>query len=141
MTTLKRDSLMSATGGSSSAWRLPRPQSPASFSLILALYSALALPYLVWRSTVINWDVWFAPVLYAAEFYGVLSTGLFLWMTRVINFPRHRPARRQRLQYSQQPRLVHGATVCEPEDLIVAGQLRASQAGPHQRPSWDSGKD
>jgi cellulose synthase/poly-beta-1,6-N-acetylglucosamine synthase-like glycosyltransferase len=74
--------------------RYVRVRSPASFSLLLALYSTLALPYLVWRSTVINWDVWFAPVLYAAEFYGVLSTGLFLWMTRVINLPRHRPARR-----------------------------------------------
>ncbi len=74
--------------------RYVRVHSPASFSLILGLYSALALPYLVWRSTVINWDVWFAPALYAAEFYGVLSTALFLWITRVITVPRHRPVRR-----------------------------------------------
>ncbi len=76
--------------------RYARMQSPASFTLILGIYSTLALPYLAWRSTVINWDVWFAPLLYLAEFYGVLSTGLFLWMTRVINVPHHRPAPRGR---------------------------------------------
>lgn len=67
--------------------------SPASFGVLLVVYVALVLPYLLWRATVINWDVWFGPLLYVSELYGVLSTALFLWVTRVIVVPRHRRTR------------------------------------------------
>jgi len=60
---------------------------------LLVIYSVLAAPYLLWRATVVNLDVWFGPVLYVAELYGIMSTVLFLWMTRVIIVPCHRPAR------------------------------------------------
>ncbi|HEY1539244.1 MAG TPA: glycosyltransferase [Solirubrobacteraceae bacterium] len=78
-------------GGGTERVREVRCETPASFAVLLVVYGALAGPYLIWRETVINWDVWFAPLLYLAEFYGVLSTVLFLWMTRVITTPEHRP--------------------------------------------------
>ena len=61
--------------------------------VLLLAYALLALPYLLWRATVVNVDVWFGPLLYVAELYGILSTVLFLWMTRIITVPPHRPAR------------------------------------------------
>lgn len=70
-------------------------RSPASYTALLVVYLALGVPYLTWRATVVNWDVWFAPILYLAELYGILATALFLWMTRVIAVPRHRPAHGQ----------------------------------------------
>lgn len=56
-------------------------------SVLLAFYSLIALPYLVWRSTIINWDVWYGPLVYGAELYGIITTWLFLGITRKIHHP------------------------------------------------------
>lgn len=62
------------------------------FDAILYLYGLVVLPYLAWRLTIVNTDVWYGPALYAAELYGVVTTFLFLWMTRKVSVPVHREA-------------------------------------------------
>lgn len=66
-----------------------RPMRPG-LAALWPLYALAAAPYLVWRLTIVNWDIWFGPVIYAAELYGVLTTLLFLWMTWRVNVPVHR---------------------------------------------------
>jgi cellulose synthase (UDP-forming) len=49
---------------------------------ILAAYLLIAAAYLAWRSTVVNWDAVYGPIVYAAELYGGFMTALFLWVVR-----------------------------------------------------------
>lgn len=62
---------------------------------LLYVYLIIALPYITWRATVINWAVWYGPLVYLAECYGVLTTILFLAITQKIYLPVHRPVSRR----------------------------------------------
>lgn len=57
------------------------------FPALLYVYLLVALPYIVWRSTIINFDSWYGLPVYLAELYGVISTGLFLFVTQKIYHP------------------------------------------------------
>jgi len=87
----------------------PRDAAPAPYRVRLAarhesplrdgifyLYLVLAAPYLVWRLSIVNWGAWFGPIVYLAEFYGVITTLLFLWMARRMFYPVFRQAAHQR---------------------------------------------
>jgi cellulose synthase (UDP-forming) len=67
-----------------------RPERPG-FAAILPLYVGAALAYYLWRSTIVNWHVWYGPLLYTVEIYGAVATGMYLWMTRHMDLPVHRP--------------------------------------------------
>lgn len=52
------------------------------------IYVAAAVYYLVWRlSGTVNWAIWYGPVLLAADLYGIITTGLFLYIVRSIYDP------------------------------------------------------
>ena len=50
-------------------------------------------PYLVWRTVIVNWHVWFGPIIYAAELYSIFMTVSSLWILHKVHVPIHRPAR------------------------------------------------
>jgi cellulose synthase/poly-beta-1,6-N-acetylglucosamine synthase-like glycosyltransferase len=50
---------------------------------------------LLWRFTIINWHIWYGPLTYGAELFGVITTALFLWMTQKIYDPVYRQPTRQ----------------------------------------------
>ncbi len=58
---------------------------------LMYIYIALVIPYLTWRITVINWDIWYGPLVYLAELYGGIMTMSFLAITQKIYIPIHRP--------------------------------------------------
>lgn len=63
--------------------------------VLFYVYAVLIFPYLVWRLSVINWDIWYGPLIYLADLYGAITTALFLWLARRIDVPVHRPIRRK----------------------------------------------
>ena len=73
--------------------RFRQADTPAWFSWLLGLYAVLLGPYLVWRTVIVNWDVWFGPIIYAAELYGIFMTVSSLWILHKVQVPIHRPAR------------------------------------------------
>ena len=70
-----------------------RADTPAWFSWLLGLYAVLLGPYLVWRTIIVNWHVWFGPIIYGAELYGIFMTVSSLWILHEVHVPIHRPAR------------------------------------------------
>lgn len=66
-------------------------QEPVWFPFLLYLYAIVTPIYLIWRSTLTNWDIWYGPVLYFAEIYGIITTGLFLLISQKVYTPVHRP--------------------------------------------------
>ena len=55
---------------------------PAHFPALLATFMTLAVVFVVWRTVVVNWHVWFGPVAWLAEMFGVLTTVLFILTVR-----------------------------------------------------------
>src|SRR3954464_3200968 len=73
--------------------RLPEsPWMPALFWL----WVVVAVPFVVWRVYVVNWDYWLGPLLLLPELFGVLLTGLFLGTAQQMHMPIHRPTRLER---------------------------------------------
>lgn len=68
----------------------------SGFRLVLPLYLALALAYLVWLASNLDWGIWVGPVLFAAMLFSVLRASMFLWLTRTILDPVHRRTRLER---------------------------------------------
>lgn len=66
-------------------WR--RLKEPFWFPSLMYVYLAISLPYLVWRTTIINWNVWYGVLTYLAEAFGILMTGLFLFVTQKVYLP------------------------------------------------------
>jgi cellulose synthase/poly-beta-1,6-N-acetylglucosamine synthase-like glycosyltransferase len=58
-------------------------------------YFIVALPYITWRFTIINWDSWTGLVMYLAELYGVFTTGLFLFVSKKVFIPLKNPVLRK----------------------------------------------
>ncbi len=56
-------------------------------------YAAIALPFAIWRITAVNWLFIGGPLMLAADFYGVTTGLLHLWMIRDVYYPIHRPWR------------------------------------------------
>jgi cellulose synthase/poly-beta-1,6-N-acetylglucosamine synthase-like glycosyltransferase len=73
--------------------RFERERVPPWRTAVLFGYLAVALAYLGWRATIINWGIWYGPLLYVAEVYGVLMTSTLVWLVRRIDLPIHRPTR------------------------------------------------
>ena len=59
---------------------------------LVYVWAAVAVPYLAWRFSVVDWGVWYAGPMYAAELFGSVTMLAFLWVTREIHVPLHRPA-------------------------------------------------
>src|ERR1700712_1865403 len=55
--------------------------------LVWYSYFIVTVPYIVWRSTVVNWHIWYGPLMYLAEIYGILTTALFLFVARKVFVP------------------------------------------------------
>ena len=70
---------------------LVRRNEPRWMGYLAYPYLAIALTYLVWRSTVIAWDVWYGPVTYLAELFNLVSTVMFVVIAREIHDPVFRP--------------------------------------------------
>jgi cellulose synthase (UDP-forming) len=84
-------------------------------------YFGVALTYLIWRSTVIAWDVWYGPLVYIAELYNLVCTGLFVVIAREIHDPVFRPTALKKTVD------VFIATYTEPLDVlepVVIGAMR-----------------
>lgn len=63
---------------------------------MLPLYATAALAYVLWLTSIVDWGVWLGPLLYVAILFSILSTLAFLWMTRTILVPIHRPTKLDR---------------------------------------------
>ncbi|MEJ0073417.1 MAG: hypothetical protein WDN27_05055 [Candidatus Saccharibacteria bacterium] len=50
-------------------------------------YYAVAAVYLVWRTGVINWHSPYGILIYLAELYGIITTGLFLFVSQKVFVP------------------------------------------------------
>ena len=85
----------SAASASSAGYQVQFRQAdtPAWFSWLLCLYAVLLGPYLVWRTVIVNWNVWFGPIIYGAELYSIFMTASSLWILHKVQVPIHRPAR------------------------------------------------
>jgi cellulose synthase (UDP-forming) len=51
---------------------------PVYFPALYVSFLTLAGAYAVWRTSVINWGVWFGPVAWVTEMFGLIMTMLFL---------------------------------------------------------------
>ena len=100
---------------------LRRRVEPRWMVLLAYPYLAVASSYLVWRSSVIAWDVWYGPLVYVAELFNLISTVLFVVIAREIYDPVFRPTRLTKTVD------VIIATYTEPLDVlepVVIGAMR-----------------
>ncbi len=51
---------------------------PAYLRPLLVTFFAFAVIFAVWRTAVVNWEVWFGPIAWLAEMFGLLTVVLFL---------------------------------------------------------------
>jgi len=74
-------------------WR--RKKESKWYPALFLVYLGFALTYLIWRTTIINWHVWYGCLVYAAELYGIVTTSLFLFVTQKVYLPvAHKPKRK-----------------------------------------------
>jgi cellulose synthase/poly-beta-1,6-N-acetylglucosamine synthase-like glycosyltransferase len=67
-----------------------RPDRPG-LRWVLVAYVPIAIAYVLWLGAAVRWTAWSGPVMFAVLLFNVLTTTLFLWMTRTILAPVHRP--------------------------------------------------
>lgn len=84
------------TADHAGAWRVEyqRLSEPAWFPVIFWLYLPLAIAYLCWRPLIVNWATPLGPLMFGVEIFTVFNTTLYLWMTRTVWVPVHRPVSR-----------------------------------------------
>lgn len=111
----------------------PVPE-PRWLPALYYIYCFLALPYLVWRFTIVNWQVWYGPVAYVAEIYGFVMTLTYLWIARRVDRPIFRPTKLNRSVDALIPSLNEPIEVLEP---VVVGALKVR--GIHQVLVLDDG--
>lgn len=65
-------------------------------AILFYSYVVIALCYMAWRlSGTVNWTIWYGPLLLGADIYGIVTTGLFLYIVRNIYDPvHHHPSRK-----------------------------------------------
>ncbi len=85
------NSSIGVKGGSKYQVRWRRQKDKSWLPIIWYLYFIIALPYLVWRTSVINWSSWGGALMYLAEFYGIITTGLFLYVSKKVFKPLKNP--------------------------------------------------
>jgi cellulose synthase/poly-beta-1,6-N-acetylglucosamine synthase-like glycosyltransferase len=56
------------------------------------VYLGVVLPFIAWRCAIVNWHAWFAPLALGADLFAAMMFVFFLWFTRRIYLPVHRPA-------------------------------------------------
>ncbi len=98
-----------------------RRDDPFWLPALLYVYLAAALIYLLVRTSLVNWHIWYGPLLYAAEVYGLFTTVLFLIVAQKIYLPIHRPSQ------SRQPVDILIPTYSEPLSVlepVVIGALK-----------------
>jgi cellulose synthase (UDP-forming) len=64
---------------------------------VLFVYVPLAVAYLVWLAAAVRWSAWSGPVMYTVISCDALTNIAFLWMTRTILVPVHRPTSLDRI--------------------------------------------
>ncbi len=67
--------------------QLRRRAEPRWVAALAYPYMGIALVYLVWRSSVVDWHIWYGPVVYIAELFSLVSTVLFVGIARKIYDP------------------------------------------------------
>jgi cellulose synthase/poly-beta-1,6-N-acetylglucosamine synthase-like glycosyltransferase len=71
-----------------------KPQSdPFYFPFLLYIYALAVGPYLVWRTLIVNWQVWYGPIVYLADLYGIVTTLLFFIIVQRKYVPIHHPVK------------------------------------------------
>jgi cellulose synthase/poly-beta-1,6-N-acetylglucosamine synthase-like glycosyltransferase len=105
------------------AYRLTwhRQQDPRWYPAVFYVYLVVATGYMVWRTAIVNWHVWYGPLLYAAELYGYLMTLLFLGLARRMYVPAAPPKPPHAAVDVLIPTYNEPLTVLEP---VVVGALR-----------------
>ncbi|MDI6105399.1 glycosyltransferase [Actinoplanes sp. NEAU-A12] len=64
---------------------------PPHLPVLFAIFMTLAPVFAVWRTAVVNWDVWYGPVAWAAEMFAVATTVVFVLSLRRRTRPTPRP--------------------------------------------------
>jgi cellulose synthase/poly-beta-1,6-N-acetylglucosamine synthase-like glycosyltransferase len=116
----KRDRIL----GYTVEWR--RQKDKAWLPVFWYLYFIVALPYITWRITIINWDSWGGLVMYLAELYGVFTTGLFLFVSKKIFIPIKNPMLRKTSVDVLIPTYTESLDILEP---VVIGALKIRGVG------------
>lgn len=99
---------------------------PRLFPVLVGVYVVVAGAFLAWRLTTVAWDVWFAPLLFAADVFAVFTTVLFLVITRRIDVPVPRRPERPYVVDILIP------TINEPPDVLRATIAAATQVEGHR---------
>ena len=60
---------------------------PPRLRVLYAVFMTLAPIFVVWRTAVVNWDVWYGPVAWAAEMFAVGTTAMFVVSLRTRTRP------------------------------------------------------
>src|ERR1700731_2360168 len=65
---------------------------PRYIPVIFYAYLAVVVPFVIWRTTIVNWHIWFGPLSLAADLFAAMMFTFFLGFTRYLYVPVHRPA-------------------------------------------------
>jgi cellulose synthase/poly-beta-1,6-N-acetylglucosamine synthase-like glycosyltransferase len=74
------------------AVRFERCAEPRYIPVIFYAYLAVVVPFVIWRTTIVNWHIWFGPLSLAADLFAAMMFTFFLGFTRYLYVPAHRPA-------------------------------------------------
>lgn len=72
--------------------RFERRTEPRYIPVLFYLYLAVVVPFAIWRTTIVNWHVWFGPLSLAADLFAAMMFVIFLGFARYLYGPAHRPA-------------------------------------------------
>lgn len=84
---------MSGAGEKTYPIRWQKQKDPWYFPFLGGLLIVVVLPYLIWRTNIINWTTWYGSLLYIAELYGIITTLLALfvaWKEYVPQLPKEK---------------------------------------------------
>lgn len=89
-------------------------------------FQVLVVLLAVWRTAVVNWGVWFAPVAWLADLFGLATAALFLYTIRWRATPIQRPVSVRHTVDILIPTLNEPSAVLEPT-LLAASRVRGAR--------------
>lgn len=76
--------------GSTHRIRLIGYQDPAYFPALFGAYVAGAIVFAIWRTMVVDWNVWFGAIAWFADMFGLITALIFFGILRRSDYPEPR---------------------------------------------------